>query len=860
MSARRILLLLLIMSLAFAYDGLDGDWCETNEDCISECQGNMVLNRLCQPTFENESFTSPRWTCQRVSYICNYLRGEECIESSQGPECVYTGNVTKEKLDPRLACPSDTIKDSYEATPKGLTIELKKDMVASGDCKGVTANYVEIGEQAPGVYSPYSKWRYEYTYECTNPNGINPLSDSEAVLQVDVTQYEKSEGDYPREENYSYTHNWTTACSTLNRDNIIIPICDPNVTINSRMPRSLITVDCDIFKEDPNHDWECVDENYPHCEKVGEKKSGKCEIYDVRGEFQPSQGVWQDDDAFDYLLFMNSDVSYRAKLDMVLNRPTLLFGNYHRNDSLKRIVIRGNTTYTSDDYSTVRFILKQPGIKRVIHEESMTLPLGGECGDEREFEIEIYAEQGVPMYDPFYFNKSGPYILEAEVFDSNNESTDIKVSVFGNVVETQPLEVKFDYMTINETDVQALKGQTEGLAATSTKAADYLPLPKDGFKSIMGSYHNFSKYASYDTHERLTDIEDKLTKRSILGGADRLVVSLSEKDLGLMGRDDDVLGFAMNSKVVFVRSSENYHTVAHELVHTMPYLWSATAMKHDCGLDYHNTALDYANGPNPYTGVIRKNYSLLMGSATEGIWISQCTYRHLVKELQKPQDPKVIFVSGKVAKNGSGELSTVYQMDSIIDESVDGNYSIVLKTDAGMKLDNISFNPTWEIADLGVTLDERSFFLRLPYHYNAKTIELYGPSGLLDTKKYNSAPSLEIKYPLENDTTPNIIWARWAGHDSDKDDLLYTVFYSGDNETWEPLIIEENSTAALFQLSNSTKHYLRVLVTDGTQSDEEFVYFTSSDDLIPDVPQEESATACLPLLVLPLLLLALCRD
>ena len=220
---------------------------------------------------------------------------------------------------------------------------------------------------------------------------------------------------------------------------------------------------------------------------------------------------------------------------------------------------------------------------------------------------------------------------------------------------------------------------------------------------------------------------------------------------------------------------------------------------------------------------------------------------------------KKVFISGKVGKEGSGEISTVYQMDSIIDESVDGNYSIVLKTDAGMKLDNISFNPTWEIADLGVTLDERLFFLRLPYHYNAKTIELHGPSGLIDTKKYNSAPSLEIKFPQENETTPNVLWARWLGHDPDNDELLYTAFYSADNRTWEPLMIEENETSLFFPLSNSTDHYLRVIVTDGTQSDEEFVHFMSSDDLIPDVPQEESATACLPLLVLPLLL-AFCKD
>jgi hypothetical protein len=863
------IIFLLLLQNAHAGDGLDGELCDDNDDCLSECVYNEVVNRLCQPKFENETHVASRWECESVRYYCNHLAGEECIESSDGPECVDTGKTVEIEQDPELACPSKTFHDDYEATPVRLILELKKQVDGSGNCKAATVKYVETGEQTSGAYSPYSKWRYDNTYVCSNPKGIEPLSNAPNLVTIDITHKEKSVGDYPDEGEVSWQVNFSGVCSSLNDQNIVINYCDPNVSLDYWMPRATITVDCDDYSEDPNDIWGCVDaedENSgAYCAKIGERNppehEGDCEITDVKGEFQPSQGVWQDDKNFDLFFRIYSDTSYRARLDMVKGRPTLLYGNYHNNEVHEKIVIRGNTTYTEDEVATVRFTMKQPGIKQVIHEETMTLPIAGECGDKREFSVEVYAENGIPAYDPFYFNKTGPYILDAAVFDSENESVGIRVAVFGEVVETHAPRVRFDYLIVKEKDGAMLENQTKRIMQQSAKIQDYYPIPKDNMTFQLGRFHNFSTLTSGDVIELLTDLDDKLTKRAILGNADRLVVIISDEEMKGLKGSSTTAGFAMNHKVVFVRASEDHHSVAHEIAHTLPYLWSGDQMNESCRLNYHNKVMTIANGPNPFTGVIREGSHPFMGGTKYDIWTTQCTYRNLLEELQTPPDPEVIFVTGKVSRDGTdGELSTIYQIESIVDEQAEGNWSVVLRDGNGVELGRHNFTMVWEIEHLDITLDERSFFIRMPYTYGVHSIELIGPGGVLDSKTFNSEPYVDIWYPENNSTVPaGSVKLNWSGGDWDEDKLLYTVLYSTDGELWIDHALETESTELRIPLANVTDHYVKVIVTDGTQSDDFVVQFKSSTLLKPDEEiadevtyglEGEDGICCLPALFL----------
>jgi hypothetical protein len=115
------------------------------------------------------------------------------------------------------------------------------------------------------------------------------------------------------------------------------------------------------------------------------------------------------------------------------------------------------------------------------------------------------------------------------------------------------------------------------------------------------------------------------------------------------------------------------------------------------------------------------------------------------------------------------------------------------------------------------------------------TVELYGPEGLLDSKTFGAKPYVDIYWPENNGVIPEgEVEAVWKGYDLDGEEgLLYTLLYSTDGENWIDYVFEEPVERGTVPLSKSSVHYIKVIVTDGTQSGEDMVRFNTSAELEP---------------------------
>src|SRR5262249_49987461 len=145
--------------------------------------------------------------------------------------------------------------------------------------------------------------------------------------------------------------------------------------------------------------------------------SGPCAATLVQGFFEPVQAVWQDDpiagrphfaDRPGKRLTGGSPTSYVAELPMVKDKPTLLYGIGHPQqtapESHPTIRMLGRTTGTTP----VRVGMRFRGTGAGVHLDSITDVLGtvdldGPCGEEHDFEVDLPASRGYPGAGPFTF-------------------------------------------------------------------------------------------------------------------------------------------------------------------------------------------------------------------------------------------------------------------------------------------------------------------------------------------------------------------------------------------------------------------------------------------------------------------------
>jgi hypothetical protein len=328
----------------------------------------------------------------------------------------------------------------------------------------------------------------------------------------------------------------------------------------------------------------------------------------------------------------------------------------------------------------------------------------------------------------------------------------------------------------------------------------------------------------------------------------------SDFDLMYQGSLDlnmEAVGFAdpVSRKVLYVNIDQagDPWSVAHEIIHTLPWDWSDGQVKWmpvECALHYHGTADGIAHGhqitEEGVPGRSRRDGSLpVMGSQAEGKWITQCTYRHLIEVLSAGMvDPRVVLVQGFVARHDgrtAGVFLPFYDLDGFVDLPPDGTgtWAIVLRDATGDVLARHAWEPQWRIPDVDVDRSLVAFAFRLPWIDGIARVDLEGPGGPLDSRILSAtAPSVTITSPAAGAAAPvgdGRIRAEWTGADADGDSLLYTVLYSSDGGTrWMDVVVETEETSVLVPLDPEAPrdaHRVLVRATDGGRSGDAIVSF-----------------------------------
>lgn len=623
-----------------------------------------------------------------------------------------------------------------------------------------------------------------------------------------------------------------------------------------------------------------------------------CEVKDIEGAFEPCQGVFQNDYTFADKLVKLSPNRYRADLDMVKRRPTRLVGIRGPNPkdiglasiadpNRNEIVIRGKANGTTDVDVQLCFFVKQGSSKRKIFEGKVfQLPFGRPFGDFQTFKASQNVVDGIPVPpdSPYFtFQRTGDYEIVGELVRVDGKPTRVSVSVEGKVVETQSMEIHFVPAVISDEAAQIqeeLKTFTHELADMAEKRIpDYFPLAPGGIEAVkfprvedarrFVDDFAFEESIDYEVDLR-TRLNDLMRTGGLLSGADRVIVVLAPEDMSRVYPFLEASGYSPTKRVIYIEypeadpNEETVFSVAHELIHTLPYHWSGGLLGGDigseCGIDFHNYGGDKAwqriahgleitrNGSasGVYASGARKKVPIMAGQHVEK-WITQCTYMHLLKELSKPAiDPEVILIRGLIDRNDvpvQGRLFPAYQLDSFLDlESGDeGDWAIILRDSSGTPLGRFGFTPDFDVAYPEEERTLSSFGYRIPALPDVTQIDLLGPGDEpLDSVFYGAAPTVAMLTPLDsNDAileSGGTVHLEWTGDDVDGDTLLYSILYataspwSWSGNTWQTLSFEQADT--WFDVPVDQTHYrdyphaVRVLATDGTQSAADEVEFT----------------------------------
>jgi hypothetical protein len=322
-----------------------------------------------------------------------------------------------------------------------------------------------------------------------------------------------------------------------------------------------------------------------------------------------------------------------------------------------------------------------------------------------------------------------------------------------------------------------------------------------------------------------------------------MIVLMKRPDFNLVahkGQTQGDVGLATTTKVIYVSEDavDDEKLVAHELLHTIPRSkWPPGTDGNDpaCGVLYHNQAAGVAHGIKVRDRLRMDGVLPLLGpdasSPTDSTWITQCSYWHLLNNLDLLVDPPVLLVSGYVLRDDGatfGIFTPFYELDGVVglEAGSGGDWAVVLRDGAGAQLERFPFEPQWQAADLDEETDVVGFAFELPLLPGLAEVELVGPSGQLDTRvRSASPPNAAIALPAsEGDLVPLGLEGRamidWSATDTDGGALRYAVLYSADGgQSWVDVALDRPQSAIGVPFDPAgTAHRVRVLVSDGGRS------------------------------------------
>jgi len=591
------------------------------------------------------------------------------------------------------------------------------------------------------------------------------------------------------------------------------------------------------------------------------------------GWFEPCQGVWQDDKNFPdkptKQLTKLSDTSYKAELKMVLGRHTKLYGL--RDDKHTMIVIKGETNRSIEVDVRFRFTLTENGKPpRVLYIEpaphNKAYVDGPVDKSIHKFNATLNAYDGIGLTNlnnSWQFTATGPYTIVADLIKPDGSSTGLSVSVFGDVVKTLPPKVYFYPMIWNEPNgnmhdaLADLKKTTKRLSdACADNIPIYYPLADKDFhtealdaidytdeiKRIDGKWSIWD--ASFTDDWRVVNVLPRLARKlstmAYQEKTGRIVCVLPRPDFKAIKGMEDAAASTETQKVIFVPDTTSYSTIAHEYVHTTPFLWSSDEMEKELELDYHNGKdKNYADGAEIFDGSFEKRENdkpAIMGPNGLDKWITQGTYWHLINEFLNPHDPPVTVVTGYL-KNDHGvdaSISPLYQMMGEVDlPEGPGNWEIELRGADGSIQHRYGFEPHWQLPDVTNPVSYLAFAYRVPYLPGTAQIDIAGPDGkILDSRKISKhGPQVSITSPVDRGAAAvhnGKVTVKWTGKDPDGTPLLYSVLYSpNDGDDWYSEAFEISGTTADIVLEGGAeKPRVKVIATNGSRSSESEAGFT----------------------------------
>lgn len=600
----------------------------------------------------------------------------------------------------------------------------------------------------------------------------------------------------------------------------------------------------------------------------GEELDDAVDAYE--GAFEPTQGVWQDDEDFEDFpgkqLTRLSPSHLKAELHMIAGRPAALVGIRGSRDD---IYFKGSARGSIDVPVKARFTLHQGGGEWRLHETGILpdrVPLDGVMGTPKGFHIKVPAANGVPEMG-FQRFRPGPYRLVAELFRADtNMPTGIKVTVEGDVVETTTPTVLFVPVILQPSTgaaIQMLETITSNLATYSRIDVPTLfPVKPHSLRTTAQRTVNLSALSSEvavraaelgveDVERAQQDvlaatIADRFGTISVLGGYGRIFIVMDDANFDLTwrgtakGGHTDALAYAMSRKVMVGRTSSTAVTVAHELIHTLPFVWAEKSMLALFGKNWHNVeGSNIANGLD--VSVLQRHDKA--GPVMNGYnpqWISQGSYWHLIDLLRAPVDPELLLVSGLLARVGGGYraiLSPGYQMlgeaDLAAGTPTADQFAVVLRGASGAVIAQYPFDPVWSQPDLPEPRSVVSFSHRVPEVPGIAAVDITAPGGavLVSRRMGASAPVLRLLSPASGAAATlanGRLRIAWQASDADGDALRFNVLYSADNgRRWAVVSYEQTATSFDLPLRGRPRQArIKVVATDGMRSVEREVAFS----------------------------------
>lgn len=616
----------------------------------------------------------------------------------------------------------------------------------------------------------------------------------------------------------------------------------------------------------------------------------------IDGAFEPSQGVWQDDPKFDdhptkqLSRPVSAAPDYLAGLDMISFRDTLLFGVDHYQDAkLGKVhawyhkTMRFDVTSDCSDPPKgvfMRFTLERgsspPG--RVLYETPVLgqIPLTGHHVPPKQYTLFVDCTLGCPPppAPPFRIAAFGEYMIQGELYSDDGKGTGLAVTVHGDVHGTYSIKIAYLALFLFPNDdavKKAVDDESEQLGIMSGRyIPDYYPMQAHSIEgwaldpidlsgtNIMNptverwappaTAESIALHARFEREDRVrAEITRQLDALASLAGYQRFVLVLPKDDMiAIVGLH--TVGYAFSKKIILVRSGEPYFTVAHELAHTLPYVWSSGEMNRDCKEpgDYHNQGVLWANGiridtagvPGPRR-FVDHDWTIMGGGDDnpDHTWIAQCTYWNLAKTLRKKPDPPALLVRGFASRSGgsaSAVLWASYDVDGVLDVEArpatnDEHWAVVYLGADGRQLASYPFEPQWKDEN-GHEPALVPFALHVPRMMGVRTVELRGPDSLVLRQAVSTrAPIIRVLPPSQatranGNTSVTLTWTATVQPGFKQ---LSTVLYSNDGGgSYHPRVFEASATTATVKIDAAAhQHRVKVIVTDGSQSTEQTLDF-----------------------------------